>query len=220
MPLLLYAKSKNVFNQDMNVIGRRRTESWQRQFAKPGARRAVITKANTSAVQTLAVFPVTVNISAALCSVIIPVAAPKLASLGFILNRFSSDSVDFDVFVLDTTHILNMTFDLNEQRFQRLTLQQPDLRRQLCSPRSLETKIWCCLPPRTAGGRKLLLTTRLSPSLSRGGVERQPALTSYSTILPEIVRNVLYVGDLPYNMEEKILLLIFSHYGLVMVVEV
>ena len=102
--------------------------------------------------------------------------------------------------------ILNITFYLPKKRFQRLRFQQPALQRQLSPLRSLETKIWCCLPPRTARGRKLLATTRLSLSPLRGGVERQPALTSYSTILPEVVRNAIYVGDLPYNRKEDLAL--------------
>jgi len=107
----------------MNVIRRRRTESWERRFAKPGAGRAVTMGANTFAVQILAAVPVTVKISAATYSVIILVAAPKLASLGLVLNRFFSNIEDLDIFVLDTTLILNITFYLTKTRFQRLRLQ-------------------------------------------------------------------------------------------------
>jgi RNA recognition motif-containing protein len=50
--------------------------------------------------------------------------------------------------------------------------------------------------------------------------KRQPAPTSYNTILPEIVPNAIYVGDLPYDIDQNTLLLIFSHYGRISTVEV
>ncbi|KAI4748642.1 hypothetical protein E4T50_01070 [Aureobasidium sp. EXF-12298] len=48
---------------------------------------------------------------------------------------------------------------------------------------------------------------------------RQPAATSYNTILPEVVPNAIYIGDLPYSITENTLLQIFSHYGRISNVE-
>ena len=50
--------------------------------------------------------------------------------------------------------------------------------------------------------------------------KRKPAITSYNTILPQIVPNAIYVGDLPYHIDENTLRLIFSHYGPITDVEI
>ncbi|CAD0109522.1 unnamed protein product [Aureobasidium uvarum] len=50
--------------------------------------------------------------------------------------------------------------------------------------------------------------------------KRKPALTAFNTILPEITPNAIYVGNLPYNVDENTLRMIFAHYGSITKVEV
>ncbi|KAK6008240.1 hypothetical protein QM012_000143 [Aureobasidium pullulans] len=50
--------------------------------------------------------------------------------------------------------------------------------------------------------------------------KRKPAITSYNTILPQVVPNAIYVGDLPYHIDENTLRLIFSVYGRISNVEI
>lgn len=70
----------------------------------------------------------------------------------------------------------------------------------------------------TAKARALYNHETLTFNLAQVG-KRQPA-TSHNIILSETIRNAIYVGDLPYNIGETTLLLVFSHYGLVLGVEV
>lgn len=50
--------------------------------------------------------------------------------------------------------------------------------------------------------------------------KRKPAITSYNTILPEVVPNAIYIGDLPFHIDENTLRMIFSHYGAISNVDI
>ncbi|KAG9700234.1 hypothetical protein KCU95_g778, partial [Aureobasidium melanogenum] len=50
--------------------------------------------------------------------------------------------------------------------------------------------------------------------------KRKPAITSYNTILPEVVPNAIYVGDLPFHIDENTLRMIFAHYGAISNVDI
>lgn len=50
--------------------------------------------------------------------------------------------------------------------------------------------------------------------------KRKPAITSYNTILPQVIPNAIYVGDLPNQIDENTLRMIFSHYGAITNVDI